>query len=47
MEEQGVEAVMGGDDPAVREIPPTSAPEEKRPALSLEELEAKQGNPIR
>ncbi len=44
LEEQGLEAVMGGADMAVEEPPPVSAPEEKRPSLTLEELEAKQGN---
>lgn len=35
--------MIGGDEPAEREAPPTTEPEEKRPAPSLEELEAKQG----
>lgn len=38
-----MEAVMGGDNTADREAPPT-APEEKRPSLTVEELEAKQGS---
>ncbi|XP_070845056.1 splicing factor, suppressor of white-apricot homolog [Chaetodon trifascialis] len=42
LEEQGLEAVMGRPDVADEEPPPVSAPEEKRPSLSLEELEAKQ-----
>lgn len=42
LEEQGLAAVMGGAVMAVEE-PPASAPEEKRPSLTLEELEAKQG----
>lgn len=42
LEEQGLEAVMGGADTADKEPPAVSAPEEKRPTLSLEELEAKQ-----
>lgn len=29
-----------------KEPPPVSAPEEKRPSLTLEELEAKQGNSV-
>ncbi|XP_045922524.1 splicing factor, suppressor of white-apricot homolog isoform X3 [Micropterus dolomieu] len=41
-EEEGLEAVMGGAEMVDKEPPPTSAPEEKRPSLSLEELEAKQ-----
>lgn len=47
LEEQGLEAVMGGADTADKEPPAVSAPEEKRPTLSLEELEAKQGNIIK
>lgn len=43
LEEAGIEAVMGGDNTADREAPPT-APEEKRPSLTVEELEAKQGS---
>lgn len=46
-EEEGLEAVMGGAEMVDKEPPPTSAPEEKRPSLSLEELEAKQGNFIK
>lgn len=37
---------MGGAEMVDKEPPPVSAPEEKRPSLSLEELEAKQGNII-
>lgn len=44
LEQQGLEAVIGPDEPTDRDQPPPSAPEEKRPSLSLEELEAKQGN---
>lgn len=43
LEEVGMEAVMGGDNTTDREAPPT-APEEKRPSLTVEELEAKQGS---
>lgn len=43
LEEAGIEAVMGGDNMADREAPPT-APEEKKPSLTVEELEAKQGS---
>ncbi|XP_029921127.1 splicing factor, suppressor of white-apricot homolog isoform X2 [Myripristis murdjan] len=42
LEEEGLEAVMGGADMIDKEPPPVPAPEEKRPSLSLEELEAKQ-----
>uniref|UniRef100_A0A4W6DGI2 Splicing factor, suppressor of white-apricot homolog n=1 Tax=Lates calcarifer TaxID=8187 RepID=A0A4W6DGI2_LATCA len=42
LEEEGLEAVMGGAEMVDKEPPPVSAPEEKRPSLSLEELEAKQ-----
>lgn len=38
---------MGGADTADKEPPAVSAPEEKRPTLTLEELEAKQGNIIK
>lgn len=44
LEEEGLEAVMGGVDVVNKEPPPVSAPEEKKPSLTLEELEAKQGN---
>lgn len=37
---------MGGAEMVNKEPPPVSAPEEKRPSLTLEELEAKQGNSI-
>ena len=43
LEGEGLEAVIGGTEVVDKEPPPASAPEEKRPALSLEELEAKQG----
>lgn len=46
LEEQGLQALMGGAEMIDKEPPPVSAPEEKRPTLSLEELEAKQGNII-
>lgn len=36
--------MIGGAEMVDKELPPVSAPEEKRPTLSLEELEAKQGN---
>ncbi|XP_026153015.1 splicing factor, suppressor of white-apricot homolog isoform X2 [Mastacembelus armatus] len=42
LEEGGLEAVMGGAEVVNKEPPQLSAPEEKRPSLSLEELEAKQ-----
>ncbi|KAF0031325.1 hypothetical protein F2P81_015880 [Scophthalmus maximus] len=42
LEEQGLQALMGGAEMIDKEPPPVSAPEEKRPTLSLEELEAKQ-----
>lgn len=35
--------MMGGAEMVDKEPVPVSAPEEKRPSLSLEELEAKQG----
>lgn len=47
LEEQGLEAVMARAEMADEEPPPVNAPEEKRPSLSLEELEAKQGNIIK
>uniref|UniRef100_A0A8C4ENI1 Splicing factor, suppressor of white-apricot homolog n=1 Tax=Dicentrarchus labrax TaxID=13489 RepID=A0A8C4ENI1_DICLA len=40
LDEQGLQSVLDGAD--MVEPPPVSAPEEKRPSLSLEELEAKQ-----
>lgn len=43
LEEEELEAVMGGAEMVEKEPIPVSAPEEKRPSLSLEELEAKQG----
>ncbi|XP_067339943.1 splicing factor, suppressor of white-apricot homolog isoform X2 [Channa argus] len=42
LEEEGLEAVMGGTEIVNKEPPAVSAPEEKRPSLTLEELEAKQ-----
>ncbi|KAK5851858.1 hypothetical protein PBY51_023376 [Eleginops maclovinus] len=42
LEEQGLKDVMGGADMFEKELASISAPEEKRPSLSLEELEAKQ-----
>lgn len=47
LEEQGLDSVMGGAEMVEKEPAPASAPEEKRPTLSLEELEAKQGNIIK
>lgn len=44
LKEQGLGADTSTEDMADKEAPPTSAPEEKRPPLSLDELEAKQGN---
>lgn len=46
LEEEGFEAVMGGAELLNKEPPPVSGPEEKRPSLTLEELEAKQGNSV-
>ena len=43
VEEQVLEALMGGEGVAQAEAPPPCAPDEKKPALSAEELEAKQG----
>lgn len=34
---------MGGEGVVQKEAPPPCAPEEKKPSLSVEELEAKQG----
>ncbi|XP_068190617.1 splicing factor, suppressor of white-apricot homolog isoform X2 [Antennarius striatus] len=42
LQEQGLETVMSRYDVTDGEPPPLSVPEEKKPALSLEELEAKQ-----
>ncbi|KAM4635202.1 splicing factor, suppressor of white-apricot homolog isoform 2-T2 [Polymixia lowei] len=42
LEEEGLEAVMGRSEMIDKEPAPIPAPEEKRPTLSLEELEAKQ-----
>ncbi|KAM9328390.1 uncharacterized protein KZ484_019740 [Pholidichthys leucotaenia] len=42
LEDKGVEAVVSRMEMADKEPPPVSAAEEKRPPLSLEELEAKQ-----
>lgn len=44
LEEAELAAVIGEDNVTEQEAPPTAEPEEKRPAPSLEELEAKQGN---
>lgn len=44
LESERLQAVEGdGAEVVVKEPPPVSAPEEKRPCLSLQELEAKQG----
>nr|XP_020465478.1 splicing factor, suppressor of white-apricot homolog [Monopterus albus] len=43
LEGDGLEAALGGAEIVNKEPPPAIAPEEKRPVLSLEELEAKQG----
>lgn len=43
LEGDGLEAVIDGAAMVEKEPPAVHAPEEKRPALSLEELEAKQG----
>uniref|UniRef100_A0A8C8K6K4 Splicing factor, suppressor of white-apricot homolog n=1 Tax=Oncorhynchus tshawytscha TaxID=74940 RepID=A0A8C8K6K4_ONCTS len=40
--EEGLEALRDGGEMVVREVPASPAPEEKRPTLTLEELEAKQ-----
>ncbi|KAM9841827.1 splicing factor, suppressor of white-apricot homolog isoform 2-T2 [Aulostomus maculatus] len=42
LEGEGLQAVVDGVEIVDKEPPPVSAPEEKRPSLSLEELEAKQ-----
>uniref|UniRef100_UPI003AAFE2A7 splicing factor, suppressor of white-apricot homolog isoform X2 n=1 Tax=Centroberyx gerrardi TaxID=166262 RepID=UPI003AAFE2A7 len=42
LEEEGLEAVMGGAEMIDKEPAPVPAQEEKRPSLTLEELEAKQ-----
>ena len=47
LDDAGLEAILGGAEMTVKEPPPISAPEEKKPSLSLEELEAKQGNRFR
>lgn len=47
LEEEGLEAVMGGAEMIDKEPPPVSVPEEKKPTLSLEELEAKQGKGLK
>ncbi|TKS84316.1 Splicing factor, suppressor of white-apricot -like protein [Collichthys lucidus] len=46
LEEQGLEAVMDGVNMPDKEPPPISVAEEKRPSLSLEELEAKQATSL-
>lgn len=46
LENEGLEPVMGGAEVTEREPPTVSTPEEKRPSLTLEELEAKQGMQI-
>lgn len=43
MEEQGLDALMVGAVTVEKEPSPAIAPEEKKPTLTLEELEAKQG----
>lgn len=43
MEEQVLEALMGAEGVVPKEAPPPCVPEEKKPSLSVEELEAKQG----
>lgn len=43
VEEQVLEALMGGEGVAQKEAPPPCLPEERKPSLSVEELEAKQG----
>lgn len=43
MEEQVLEALMGGEGVVQKEAPPPCVPDEKKPTLSVEELEAKQG----
>lgn len=42
--EEGLQALLDGAEMVVREVPAPPAPEEKRPTLTLEELEAKQGS---
>lgn len=46
LEEEGLEAVLGGAELVNKEPLSLSAPEDKRPSLTLEELEAKQGNSV-
>lgn len=43
LDDQGLEALLGGAMMADKDPAPVTAPEDKRPSLSLEELEAKQG----
>lgn len=43
VEEQVLEALMGGEGVVQKEAPPPCLPEERKPSLSVEELEAKQG----
>uniref|UniRef100_G3Q0D5 Splicing factor, suppressor of white-apricot homolog n=1 Tax=Gasterosteus aculeatus aculeatus TaxID=481459 RepID=G3Q0D5_GASAC len=42
LDDQGLEALLGGAMMADKDPAPVTAPEDKRPSLSLEELEAKQ-----
>lgn len=44
LEEEGLEAVLAAGEVVNKEPPHINAPEEKRPPLTVEELEAKQGN---
>lgn len=39
-----LEAFMGGEAVVEDDAPPPCAPDDKKPSLSVEELEAKQGN---
>lgn len=43
MEEEGLDAVISGAILVEKEPPPVITSEEKKPVLTLEELEAKQG----
>lgn len=43
VEEQVLEALMGAEGVVQKEAPPPCVPDEKKPSLSVEELEAKQG----
>ncbi|XP_061590322.1 splicing factor, suppressor of white-apricot homolog isoform X2 [Cololabis saira] len=42
LDDEGLEALIGAAEVIEKDPPPVSAPEEKKPTLSLEELEAKQ-----